>query len=365
MHANDHVDPPASHVWVWTLIGTLTLLILACFRHRAVSFRRAREADAAVDEQAPLAPGQRFVSGRVEFAEGCESAVQVHVEQHGTETKSKNGWNHQWKESGRKIFANPFYVCRPSGERVRVEPGADVLLVDKPDQMIWTQKTTRTRIAALTPNEKVIVEGVLGRGHDPEMRGAADYRTSSHGWVMRPLPGERMHLSAEPLGERHRKRARAFMGSAIWLVVLTGFINLLFITYHASFFFGEDTHAQITHKDSYVTTDSKGRRTNHYRVFLSVDTPGEPRLDRELDYDDWKKVEQGMVLSFRHVPSWHSASDPGEGASIHGLPLGFAVLAALLGLGIYFGTVGHRRWYEGRLDNSGSGRLPAPPGIGG
>jgi hypothetical protein len=252
-------------------------------------------------------------------------------------------------------------VRRPNGERVRVEPGANPLLVDKPDRMIWKKKELRTRIAALTANEEVIVEGVLARGHDPESHQASDYRTSGQGWIVTPAHGERLHVSAEKLGERHRKRARGFIGAIASLTVVLGFVNLMFFYYQTRLLLGEDTCADVIGKDVTISRDSKGRTTTHYKLYLRVATPDQPRLTRELDRSDWDQVQQGTVLAFRHVPTVQSASTPGWSSSTHVSPIIFAIVATLIGAGIYSATKNHRRWYEGKLEDSGSGKLPDPP----
>jgi hypothetical protein len=360
-HANDHIDPPFSHFWVWGLVGTLVYCILRSVLHRTQSLRLAREADAAVNSDAPLAQGTRFLCGRVEYAEGQSNAIAVHVEQHGTETKGKNSWSHRWTEMSRATHAQPFYVRRPNGERVRVEPGDEPLLVDKPDQKVWKQRDRRTRIATLTPGEEVIVQGVLGKGHDPELRDPSAYRNTGQGWVMTSARGERMEVSAEKLGERHRKRASAFGWAIFYLIGTLTVVNLLFMYYHVRLFMGEDTCAEVTSKNISYTRDSKGRRTSHYNVNVRVEAPGTPNIVRELDDSDWEQVQVGTVLGFRYIPGKLSLSDLGAGTSTHIMTIIFGVLTGLVGWGIYTGNRDYRRWYEGKLEDSGSGKLPDPP----
>jgi hypothetical protein len=360
-HANNHIDPPFSHGWVWGLVGILVYCIIRSLLFRAKSLRLAHESDAAVDPKAPLAVGNSFVSGRVEYAEGQSSAITVHVEQKGTESKTKNGWTHRWTESSRTTNAFPFYVCRPNGERVRVEPGAKPLLVDKPDQIQWKERTLRIRIAALTRGEEVIVQGKLGKGHDPELRNGGDYRSSGQGWVMAPIDGDRMEVSTEKRGERHRKRARAFGKTLRSLLGTLALVNLIFLYYPFRLFGGVDSCAQVLKKDTSISSDSKGRRTTHYNVHVLVDTPDKPILTRELDDSDWDQVQTGTVLAFRDVPIWRSMSELGTGASTHILTIIFGTLAVMIGAGFYAGTRDYRRWYEGKLEDSGSGQLPEPP----
>lgn len=357
-HADDHIDPPFSHFWVWGLAVVFMYYIFRSAIDLAKFRRMARDADAAVNPEAPLAAGARFLCGRVEYAEGESKAIAVHVQQHGTESQSKNGWSHRWTETKRTVHAHPFYVRRPNGERVRVEPGEHPLLIDKPDQMVWKQRTQRTRIATLAPGEEIIIQGVLARGHDPESRDVTAYRNAGHGWVMTPARGERMEVSAEKLGERHRKRARAFGWAIFYLLCVSAVINLFFWPYHIRFFRGKDTCAEVTWKNTFVSIDSKGRRSTHYKVNVRAEAPGTPHFVRELDDSDWEQVEVGTVLGFRHVPQWVSMSDLGLGTSTHIISIIAALLLGLGGPGIYAGTRDYRRWYEGNLTDSGSGRLP-------
>lgn len=360
-HADGHIDPPTSHYWVWGLNGMLVCCMLLGAFHRARSLYWARGADAAVNPDEKLAPGSRFVCGKVEYADGQTNAISVHVEQLGTETKTKNGWKHAWQEVDRRIEAQPFYVRRPNGERIRIEPGDDPLLIDKPDEMKWHARDRRTRIAALTPGEDVIVQGTLTQGPDPEAQQVGDYRSTRQGWIMTRFRNARMEVSTEKRGERHRKRARAFSSTIAALFWVAGFVNLFFVYYHIRLFEGEDTCARITRKDISITKDSKGRTTHHYDVYLDVDAPGRPQLNDELDYDDWNVVEKEMILGFRYVPNRPTKSTLGTDVSTNFMTIIFAALVGAVGLAVYTGTRSYKRWYEGKLENTGSGPLPDRP----
>ncbi len=360
-HADDHIDPPFSHYWVWGLVGTLAYCILRSIMQRAKALRLARASDTAVNPQAPLTTGDRFVCGKVEYAEGQTTAITVRVVQYGTETKTKHGWSHQWKELNRATEAWPFYVRRPNGERVRIQPGNAPLLVDKPNQITWHERASRTRIAALAPGEDVIVQGALVKDHDPESRHGSDYRSSGQGWVMHPPTLGRMEVSTEPLGERHRKRARAFGKTSIYLLIALALTNLIFLQYPFRLFGGVDTCAEIVRKDISISTDSKGRRNIHYQVFVRVNASESPILTRELHDSDWEQVEARSILAFRYVPMWRSASELGSSTSTHFLSIIFGTLVTIIGVGIYTQTRSYRRWYEGNLEDTGSGKLPEHP----
>jgi hypothetical protein len=358
-----HIDPPFSHMWVWGLNGLLIGCALLSVWHRSRSLSWARGADAAVNPTEALAPGSRFVCGKVEYAAGQTNAITVHVNQVGTETKTKNDWSHKWEETSRTTNAEPFYVRRPNGERVRIQPGDDPLLVDKPDEMKQHSQNSRTRIARLTPGEEVIVRGSLNRGVDPEAQKASDYRSSGQGWVMTPIRADRMEVSTEKLGERHRKRARAF-GSTIAALFWIGlFMNLFFLFYHFRLFEGIETCARLTKKNISTSVDSKGRRTLHYDIYVEVDAPGRPQLDNELDDDDWEIVEPGMILGYRYLPYHPSKSMPGTDTSLNFAAILFAGFTAAIGLIVYTSTRDYKRWYEGKMEDRGSGRLPDYPPI--
>ncbi len=360
-YSDDHIDPPYSHMWVWGLNGMLVCCALLSAWQRSRALHWARGADAAVNPNEELRPGSRFVCGNVEYAAGQTNAISVHIHQFGTETKSKNNWSHSWDETSRTTIAEPFYVRRPSGERIRIEPGENPLLIDKPDQMKVHSAATRTRTAKLTPGEQVIVRGSLNRGVDPEAQQASDYRSSGQGWVMTPIRADRMEVSAEKLGERHRKRASAFATTIAALFWVALFTNLFFLYYHFRFFEGIDTCAKVARKNISTSTDSKGRKTLHYMVYVDVDTSNRPQLEGELDDEDWELVEPGMNLGFRYLPDHPSKSIVGTDTSLHVAAVFFTTFLGALGFFLYTGTRDYRRWYEGKLNDRGSGRLPDFP----
>ena len=360
-HAKDHIDPPFSHLWVCGLVGALVYCTIRSRQHRATSLRLARESDAAVDPDAPLAVGARFVCGQVEYAEGQKSAIKVRVKQNGTEIKGKDGWTHEWTESSRTTRAQPFYVRRPDGERVRVEPGDKPLLVDKPNQIISKTYEVRTRIAKLTPGEDVIVLGVLAKGHDPESQHAGDYRSSGQSWVMTTAPGQRMEVSTEELGVRHIKRAQAFRKRLNLLVGMLSLVSVVFIDYPFRLFAGVDTCAEVLKKDTSVTVDSKGRSKTRYTVQLRVDGPDKPIVEHSLDDGDWDQLRTSDFVGYRNVADWPFASNVGTGVSMHYWSIIIAAFATLIGCSVYRLTLNYRRWYEGKLEDRGKGRLPNNP----
>lgn len=360
-HAKDHIGPPYSHIWVGLIFTTIIVLIYKCSRHRSLELQRATAADAVMNHNAPLEVGARFIRGRVELAEAASQAVSVHIEQKGTQISGKNGISHKWTEVRRKTYAEPFYVRCANGDRVRVEPDKDVLLVDDPDKLKQDNRKTRTRIANLSAGETVIVEGVLSRGHDPEGRNHETYRGHAQDWVMRPPSNGRMQLSAENLGDRHRLRAGQYFSTLKRLLGILAIIHASCMFYHGGLLFGTDTCARITSHDSYVSKNSKGQPTTHYRLMLDVPWPSSQTFSRNFAQDDWIQVDRGAIVAFRRVPTWDFMSIPGYGTSVHFYLALVASIAAVVGVSIYRQTLSSRRWYEGRLDDSGPGPLSQSP----
>lgn len=318
-------------------------------------------ANAAIDEHAVLRAGQRYVAGVVEYAENERAAVEVHVNQRGHEHRNKHGWSHTWTEIDRKTFAQPFYVRRADRERIRVEPGSSVLLVDQPDGMIWRERGWRTRIARLSAGEHVIVEGSLTRAHDPEQRDTRAYRDAGQGWVMRPLRDGHIHISAETLDERHKQRAKLFKSAARTTAVLGLLMQAVLCTYHARLFWGKTEIVTLINKDHYVTRGSKGSLVNHYRVFFKLPPLENEVLSEEISEGAWRGLAQGFPMYYRLVPEWRGASALGRDTSLLSVPLIATVLIGLFSIGAYAEAAGHKMWYEGKLNDKGSGRLPDPP----
>jgi hypothetical protein len=354
-HAHQHFEPLWSHVLYLGFVGLLLFCLVRTIIHRARELRLAREADAAEADDAPLVTGGRFVSGQVEFAEGSTNAVSVHVEQAGGEyDATKGGWRHKWDETQRQVLANPFYIRRPNGDRVRVDPGENPLLIDELDNIVWKSKTARTRSAALTPHEHVIVEGELTRGQDPEYQPSGDYRATNQGWIMKPIHGKRMLVCTEKLGKRHRLRVDLFTLSIKWSIAALVCMMMLFAPYEIRLFAGTDTCAKVTQQG----IDKKRRE-----VELEVAAPGQPRFSEELASSDYYDARIGSILAVRYVPLLKLASSTGHGSSIYFLSLFYALLIGvpIILVNLLTGDSDAQRWYEQRLDDRGSGRLPDPP----
>ncbi len=361
---NNHVDPPWSHVFVLGLDAIAILAVAWCVHKVVESRRAARQAKRLEESALPLYEGARFVAGHVELAEGSTTAIRVTIEQEGTETQSKNQYSHTWTEFDRHIEAVPFYVRTANGERVRVEPPIDVMLVDKLDQMQWHEMTRRRRRAELIPAERAVIEGVLRRGPDPELQKSGSYRAATAtGWIMLPTKKGGMSVSAESLSRRHDLRARAFTWTAVFAIVVGVVAMSVVVPYRVRLLFGKTVVANYSGKETYETRDNKGQKRTHYctRV-LFVDEPGRFLQERfDVDQRDYASLPTtpGRIW-LRYVPSYPWATALGKNASVAYWQI--LVAASILGLSLYrIGrTQRHRRWYEGQVVDEGKGTLPVP-----
>ncbi|MRG91411.1 hypothetical protein [Polyangium spumosum] len=358
---DNHIEPPWSYVAVFALDVLLLLALAFCLRELRRARRAAVEADAVVKPDAPLFEGARFVAGVVEFARGEEQAVRVTITQEGTEQVDKNNnKSHTWEERGREVEARPFYLCQPGGERVRIEPPDDVMLVDTLDQKEWLAPAQRKRRAELLPGEWAVVEGRLYKAPDPEADGqAAGYRqAAATGWVMRPSPQKGMHVSTEGLSRRHELRARAFQWTCLWVVLLGLFMNAPLFTYRARLFLGENVVATYQGKRVYTST-SKGKQKNHYTVHVTYERAPEEGGLIDVDDDDYDELpNQRGEIWVRRVPLFEAATALGQGSSVWSvLWVAAALIVGLAWLRVQ-STHGYRRWYEGRVVDKGRGPLP-------
>lgn len=365
VYKNNHLDPPLSHLFAGAICVTFAATIAFCIVEARKARRAAEEAEKAVAPSAPLAPGARFVSGKVELAEGETMAVQVTVTQVGKEVQHKNGKSHRFTETARETRARPFYLRHDSGARIRVEPPKKkVLLVDELDQIEWLEQDQRRRRAELVPGEMAVVEGALGHGDDPEaMRGGGGYRDApARGWLMKPMANGHMHVSTEGLARRHTLRARAFDRSVLIAIVLAVVAQLPLFTYWARVFLGEDVTASYTGKDSYVTRNSKGQTTTHYVVSFDYWEGQSRSATEDIDSDDYAELgAEGGGIWIRRVPGHPFSRALGRGSSLGVIP--WFVAAGLAGFAAFRALQTHRyrRWYEGTVTDDGPGGLPTPP----
>lgn len=206
MSPADHFSPTVSWVVEAVLVlGPLAALLGALLRRarNALLARGARRAmgDATAEELGETC----VVAGTVEYAGGASLAARVEIDQEGTEQEGSGSWSHRWTEVSRRLEVAPFYVVRPNGSRIRVEPTELAQLVDDLDGKVLVRRDKRIVSAELTPGETIWVVGSYVLGPDPE--NTTHYRGGTSR-VLRPPPRGPMLLSSKPLDHRYRGRAR-------------------------------------------------------------------------------------------------------------------------------------------------------------
>ena len=366
LYANNHFDPGLAQI----AVAALDLMIFALMVFCVVQYRRARanaaRAGAPSESAVELQPGLKFVSGKVEYAREAKYALRVTIEQYGTEIHSKNSTTHRFDEVGRKTECTPFYIKHKSGKRIRVEPEkAEVLLVDKLDQRHWTEMTRRWLRAELTPDELLIAEGELSIGHDPELLGSGEgYRDNSHGWVFKPRDGV-LRVSTESLAKKYVLRANAFGKMIALLPMFWLGMQVPLATYRLRAWVGQDVEATYLGRSYWQTRGSKGGTTDHYAATFAThpDEAGRTVQDRieidSSDYLDLREVQTDRIW-IRRVPGFELATNFGSGSTVH---VG-AWFATLLIAGVTLQQVlkrhNHKRWYEGKVSEDGTGTLPPP-----
>jgi hypothetical protein len=205
---------------------------------RAPRAARRAEGYRSAPAEGPLAPGHAVLRGRVAYAQGRTSAMQVDLIEYGTEIHDKSGWTHFWKEESRKLTAGPFYLVRGDGRRVRIEPDARTTQLF--DDLEWKVepldpidgKPRRNRVARLDAGEEVWVIGELEEGDDPEATdsaetGLVDYRESARppALVMRAAPA--LLVSSVPLVDHFVARAQLHRMQGMLAILLVIFPLLL------------------------------------------------------------------------------------------------------------------------------------------
>jgi hypothetical protein len=354
----DHVSPAAT-LWVVDGIGVGVLgalLVLALVR-RGVHRRREKLAHkAALRQGESLHLGPSVLAGVV-VDDGEGDAVVVEIDQLGREYKTKSGWSHQWSEARRSVEVKPFYVARANGERVRVEPDAEVFLIDKLDVTVRTGHTQRVRRARLSPGEHVFILGDMVRAPDPKLGG---YREAAEGWVLRPPRGERMLVSTEPLEDRHQARAKvwrnlALIGGAFLLL----WHGLLFVDVHAKRISGQVVTKTAVDKrwSRNWVRPSKGRPYWAYHYYVDATGSDGTRDESQVDYASYQAIENGTELSYVQVDGkpLQIGAKPCAGSGSTAFGVVMAAIWAIVYLVVILST--RPWWMRKRVVETGTGRL--------
>lgn len=354
-----HIGPFFS-TFLMDVVGTAgfaLLIVLALVRSRQKKLQ-GREADLAADQKNALVLGDRILRGQVEYAKDQKVAVRVEVDQEGEESESSGSWSFKWTEKNRRVIVAPFYLRLASGERLRVEPGSDVSLVDALDGMIRIDLTHRIRHAELSPGEFVYVAGMLTRAPDPEGDPVGAYRSPREGYVLRRPRDARMLISPEPLGARFRERASFHYGYA-WIITIVALLfHAFFFSYHARRYWGMHTTATIDRLEHRVTQDDDGDDVHHYEVWMN--TAKGARFSDSINQDTFQVLAKGQTVPVTYIesPSMFSGlSTIGKERTVSffawiGVPLLFFTWLAYVGR-----EKSTRPWYELQVVDTGSGRL--------
>jgi len=341
------------------LLGGLFVYFLLS---RAFYRRLARDTEASLrDADGPLRPGDTVITGKVSGdGDGDGPAVTVAIEQQGREWQNKGRWYHAWRERRRTVKVRPFYVVRPSGERLRVEPDERVFLVDKLDGIEPQARDRRVRTATLSAGEPVYIVGALVQGFDPQQGG---YRDAGPAQVLRPPRTGHMQISTEPPAQRFYQRARVHKNLAIAsLMALLVTHGALFLRHHALMVAGSRVDAQVVSSRTFRVCH-KPRRSSGYWVHHWEVTAADPRstfdqLVDETSRGAWEQIRAGALTTVPFVvlgPFSQIGYQPTERTATLAL---FSVGALMFALTCLLILAGSLPWYERRrVVDSGSGPL--------
>lgn len=187
----------------WTFLGVVSALLAALVMLASVLRARAL---AAAKESQTLAGNEALVNGTVMFADGENVALCMEIEERGVEQTSKNPRT-VWREVARTTRFKAFYVERPGGMRVRVEPSKTTILADQLDRITWLGYGHRKRAAELSEGEAVWVHGALGKCRDPEAAAAGYRDAGGAGAVLRASKRAPLTVATHPLEHEFQQRA--------------------------------------------------------------------------------------------------------------------------------------------------------------
>jgi hypothetical protein len=166
-----------------------------------------------------------------------------------------------------------------------------------------------------------------------------------------------MLLSTEPLGRRHRARATLHRRASLAITLVFAFYHaVLLVPYHLSFFAGETVEGTILQLRHSATKDDEGDTVHHYRIH--VDVPGIGILADEVSREVYGKLQHGQRIPVRRCPT-HPAewSNIGPRATVSPVaPIIGLILLGLTGI-VYLVVARRRRWFEGKVVDTGKGTL--------
>jgi hypothetical protein len=355
VYPESHLAPGPSNAAAYGICGVLPaalalVALIGWARDRVLAVR----ARAVEQSESPLKDGRTVVRGTVELARGAPHAVRVEVEQLGIEYTHKGRWRHKWTEMERRTLMQPFYVRDVRGQRIRIEPAADVKIVDDLDEVVHLDSGMRVRAASITPGEEVFVFGVLGSGPDPEL--ADGYRGAGQGPVLRsPSSGGMLIATTSPAG---RFRASAFV-HGLWAVafaLLLGVMQLINVFHTVRVTSGETATGAVVSKRTYTTKGSKGSIHHHYEI--KTRSPGGVVFDEEVTEEDWQPVKDGSPIALVQVPGSRGYEILGDRSTVN-LAAGLVpfIVMVLAGAGYWYHRSSIRPWYERKVEEQAGGKL--------
>ena len=230
--------------------GALLLAVLLKVAHlrwraraapRAILIRSA----AGTAQNAPLPDGPTILAGTVEADDLPGPVIARKIEQKGS--IGYKGVGHVWQEVSRTLTARPFLLVCDSGERLLVTPGENVLLPFPFDTIDRVEKHKRYCTAAISPGQRVYVEGVIQRERSTIDSGDGGYRDAPSG---DPAPavlhGNPLLISTRPLEEHYETDARLYKRTAKWLALAFVLTHCAFGEYHLLQIAGTTVTAVVT-----------------------------------------------------------------------------------------------------------------------
>lgn len=329
---------------VFGIVLTLALTLMSWHRQRAKAARDSVRSDRF------LAPGPTVLTGTVATIDGAPHAIRVQIVQHGDERSNKGNWTTTWSEIERAVDARPFHLVFSTGQRILVEPGSDVFLVDALDQHTRNSHTTRTLAAELSPGERATVSGVLSWASAPGGQPTGYRSSSSRSFVLRRSALERMLISSEPLEERYLRRASVHRRVAvITAVVWIAFHLLAFGRYDLLSWRGDVVQATVVNTPTW-NTSSKHGPVKHYGIEATYRTPdGRDRIVRdEINPYSWHRLSEkpGQTVRFRVVDS-PAIECVGTRPTVSNMALVFSVIVNLaLVIGYAIWARSKLPWYD-------------------
>lgn len=316
---------------------------------------------------APLTDGPAVILGTVEADPTWQGpVVRLDIHQTGTEWCNKGAWHHQWRETSRALNRRPFVVVRDDGVRVQIEPDERVILHDETDT-VRHDLTTRTRVAAIEPGQRVHVSGTLVGASLAQGSAGGAYRSGFGAPSLRAPSIGRMVISNERPGAAALARMRFHRGWVIGIATLFAFVAAVVMPAYELLSLSNDlawaTPSDVRNwREWHKPKNSSGYWVYRWSVRGVWDDHGTVRtLEDDCGEGYFNYVTQNPCARVPYTvstiaPSWHQI---GAGPQ---LTVGRCIILGLLCLVVVIAypasVFASRPWYEKkRVVDSGNGRL--------